>query len=109
MELGTLAALEQRITVRRTMTGMTSQETARYVHHHVQLPAAPTLFTDDAISLIHQSSRVNPAPSTGSRSPRSSPPAPPTKTSSTKPAPDPRSPKQPRTPTHDTLTTPATA
>src|SRR5512143_2325888 len=37
MKLGTLAALEQRITVRRHMTGMTSQETADYVHHHVKL------------------------------------------------------------------------
>ncbi len=39
MALGTLAALEQRITVRRTMTGMTSKETAGYIHHN----AAPTV------------------------------------------------------------------
>src|SRR6476620_10516879 len=50
MKLGTLAALEQRITVRRHMTGMTSQETADYVHHHVKLAGrADPLFTDDAI------------------------------------------------------------
>ena len=56
MKLGTLAALEQRITVRRHMTGMTSQETADYVHHHVKLAGrADPLFTDDAIALIHQS------------------------------------------------------
>ena len=61
MKLGTLAALEQRITVRRHMTGMTSQETADYVHHHVKLAGrADPLFTDDAIALIHQSSRGKP-------------------------------------------------
>lgn len=37
MKLGTLAALEQRITVRRHMTGMTSEETAGYIHHHLKL------------------------------------------------------------------------
>jgi type II secretory pathway predicted ATPase ExeA len=47
MALGILAALEQRITVRRTMTGMTSQETAAYVRHHVQLAGrSDPLFTD---------------------------------------------------------------
>ena len=61
MKLGTLAALEQRITVRRHMTGMTSQETADYVHHHVKLAGrADPLFTDDAIALIHQGSRGKP-------------------------------------------------
>jgi len=61
MKLGTLAALEQRITVRRHMTGMTSQETADYVHHHVKLAGrADPLFTDDAIALIHQASRGKP-------------------------------------------------
>ncbi|HTQ22838.1 ExeA family protein, partial [Mycobacterium sp.] len=35
MALGILAALEQRITVRRTMTGMTSTETAGYIRHHL--------------------------------------------------------------------------
>jgi type II secretory pathway predicted ATPase ExeA len=45
--LGTVAALEQRTTVRRAMTGMSSEETAgyvhRYVHHHLQIePADPT-------------------------------------------------------------------
>jgi len=61
MKLGTLAALEQRITVRRHMTGMTSQETADYVHHHVKLAGrADPLFTDDAIALIHQCSRGKP-------------------------------------------------
>lgn len=61
MALGTLAALEQRITVRRTMTGMTSEETAGYLRHHLQLTGrSDPLFTDDAIALIHQSSRGKP-------------------------------------------------
>jgi type II secretory pathway predicted ATPase ExeA len=50
MRLGTLAALEQRITVRRHMTGMTSEETAGYIRHHLQLAGRrDPLFTDDAI------------------------------------------------------------
>jgi len=61
MKLGTLAALEQRITVRRHMTGMTSQETAGYIRHHLQLVGrSDPLFTDDAIALIHTSSRGKP-------------------------------------------------
>ena len=61
MALGILAALEQRITVRRTMTGMTSQETTDYVRHHVQLAGrSDPLFTDDATALIHESSRGKP-------------------------------------------------
>lgn len=61
MKLGTLAALEQRITVRRHMTGMTSEETAGYIRHHLQLSGrADPLFTDDAIALIHTSGRGKP-------------------------------------------------
>lgn len=61
MKLGTLAALEQRITVRRHMTGMTSEETAGYIRHHLQLSGrADPLFTEDAIALIHTSGRGKP-------------------------------------------------
>lgn len=61
MKLGTLAALEQRITVRRHMSGMTNQETADYIAHHLKLAGrADPLFTEDAIALIHQSSRGKP-------------------------------------------------
>ena len=61
MKLGTLAALEQRITVRRHMTGMTSEETAGYIRHHLQLAGRnDPLFTEDAIALIHTSSRGKP-------------------------------------------------
>ena len=61
MALGILAALEQRITVRRTMTGMTSEETAGYIRHHLQLGGrSDPLFTDDAVALIHESGRGKP-------------------------------------------------
>jgi len=61
MQLGILAALEQRITVRRNMTGMTSDETTGYLRHHLQLVGrSDPLFTDDATALIHQSSRGKP-------------------------------------------------
>lgn len=61
MKLGTLAALEQRITVRRHMTGMTAAETAGYLGHHLKLAGrSDALFTDDAIALIHQSGRGKP-------------------------------------------------
>jgi type II secretory pathway predicted ATPase ExeA len=61
MALGVLAALEQRITVRRTMTGMTREETAAYIAHHIKLAGrSDPLFTDDAIAHIHQSSRGKP-------------------------------------------------
>jgi type II secretory pathway predicted ATPase ExeA len=61
MGLGTLAALEQRITVRRTMTGMTSDETGDYIAHHLKLVGrSDPLFTDDATALIHESGRGKP-------------------------------------------------
>jgi type II secretory pathway predicted ATPase ExeA len=61
MRLGTLAALEQRITVRRHMTGMTAPETADYVRHHLRLAGrSDPLFTDDAISLVHTTGRGKP-------------------------------------------------
>jgi type II secretory pathway predicted ATPase ExeA len=61
MRLGTLAALEQRITVRRHMTGMTPAETADYIRHHLRLAGrSDPLFTDDAISLVHTTGRGKP-------------------------------------------------
>ncbi|MGP8001496.1 MAG: hypothetical protein ACLPKI_29855 [Streptosporangiaceae bacterium] len=43
------------------MTGMTPGETAGYLHHHLALGGrSDTLFSDDAISLIHQTSRGYP-------------------------------------------------
>jgi type II secretory pathway predicted ATPase ExeA len=61
MKLGTLAALEQRITVRRHMTGMTGAETADYIGHHLKISGrADPLLTEDAVALIHQASRGKP-------------------------------------------------
>ena len=57
-KLGTFAALDQRIALRYAMTGMTDVETKSYLAHHLTLAGrADTLFSDDAITLIHQVSR----------------------------------------------------
>ena len=58
IKLGTFAALDQRITLRYAMNGMTDTETASYVTHHLNLAGrSDTLFSDDALALIHQVSR----------------------------------------------------
>ena len=58
IKLGTFAALDQRITLRYTMPGMTDTETAGYLAHHLKLVGrSDTLFSDDATALIHQVSR----------------------------------------------------
>jgi type II secretory pathway predicted ATPase ExeA len=55
---GTFAALDQRITLRYAMHGMTDTETASYIAHHLKLAGrSDTLFSDDATALIHQVSR----------------------------------------------------
>jgi type II secretory pathway predicted ATPase ExeA len=61
VKLGVLAALDQRIAVRYPMNGMNLEETASYLRHHLKLAGrGDTLFSDDAISLIHQTSRGYP-------------------------------------------------
>ena len=61
MRLGILAALEQRILLRYTMTGMTAAETADYIRHHTGLAGrSDTLFSDDAANLIHETGRGHP-------------------------------------------------
>ena len=61
IKLGVLAALDQRIAVRYHMTGMTGEETAGYLRHHLALAGRDdTLFSDDAVALIHQTSRGYP-------------------------------------------------
>src|SRR5262249_35529 len=61
MRLGVLAALDQRISVRHHMTGMTNDETAGYIRRHLSLAGrSDTLFSDDAINLIHTNSRGKP-------------------------------------------------
>jgi type II secretory pathway predicted ATPase ExeA len=58
IKLGTFAALDQRIALRYTMTGMSEPETKSYLSHHLKLAGrSDTLFSDDAVALIHQVSR----------------------------------------------------
>jgi len=58
IKLGTFAALDQRIALRYAMNGMTDKETASYVSHHLALAGrSDTLFSDDALALIHQVAR----------------------------------------------------
>jgi type II secretory pathway predicted ATPase ExeA len=58
IKLGILAALDQRIAVRYAMPGMTPQETAGYVSHHLKIAGrSDPLFSDDATALIHATSR----------------------------------------------------
>jgi type II secretory pathway predicted ATPase ExeA len=58
IKLGTFAALDQRITVRAALEGMSKDETTSYITHHLRFAGrADTLFSDDATALIHQASR----------------------------------------------------
>jgi type II secretory pathway predicted ATPase ExeA len=61
IKLGVLAALDQRIAVRYHLTGMTLEDTAGYLRHHLALAGrSDTLFSDDATALIHTTSRGYP-------------------------------------------------
>jgi len=61
IKLGVLAALDQRITVRYQMKGMTPDETASYIRHHLEAAGRTAdLFSDDAITQIHQAARGKP-------------------------------------------------
>jgi len=58
IKLGTFAALDQRIALRFAMPPMTPVETGNYIAHHLKLAGrADTLFSDDAVALIHQVAR----------------------------------------------------
>jgi type II secretory pathway predicted ATPase ExeA len=58
IKLGTFAALDQRIALRFAMPPMTSIETTSYIAQHLKLAGrADTLFSDDAVALVHQVSR----------------------------------------------------
>lgn len=101
MKLGVLAALDQRIGLRYAMPPMTDTNTGSYLRHHLKLAGRDdALFSDDAIGLIHQTSRGYPARSTTSPCKPSSPPSPPTRPSSTNPPPAPPSPKSRQTEHH---------
>jgi len=55
---GAFAALDQRVAVRYTIGGLTPTETTSYVQHHLALAGrSDTLFSDDAVALIHEVSR----------------------------------------------------
>ena len=55
---GVFAALDQRIALRCTIDGMDLKETGEYIAHHVKLAGrSDTLFSDDAVALIHDASR----------------------------------------------------
>lgn len=61
MKMGALAALDQRIGLRYAMQPMTPEETTSYLRHHLNLAGrSDTLFSDDAATLIHQTSRGYP-------------------------------------------------
>jgi type II secretory pathway predicted ATPase ExeA len=61
IKLGVLAALDQRIGLRYNMPPMANQETGSYLRHHLALAGrSDTLFSDDATTLIHQTSRGYP-------------------------------------------------
>jgi type II secretory pathway predicted ATPase ExeA len=61
MKIATLAALQQRIGIRYSMPPMSGEETASYVKHHLALAGrSDTLFSDDAVALIHTTARGYP-------------------------------------------------
>lgn len=61
IKLGMLAALDQRIAIRYNMPPMTSEETTSYLAHRLALAGrSDTLFSDDAITLIHGTARGYP-------------------------------------------------
>lgn len=61
LRLGVLAALDQRIAVRYTLSGMTPADTADYISHHCRIAGRPdTLFSGDAVTIIHNAARGYP-------------------------------------------------
>jgi type II secretory pathway predicted ATPase ExeA len=58
LRLGSFAALDQRVTLRYALPPMSAEETSSYVNHHLALCGrSDTLFSDDALSNIHQAGR----------------------------------------------------
>lgn len=58
IRLGQFAALDQRITMRYHLEGMNLEQASDYITHHLALAGrSDTLFSDDAIALIHQNAR----------------------------------------------------
>ena len=58
LRLGVLAALDQRIALRYAMPAMTPEQTTGYITHHLKLAGrSDPLFSDDAVTLIHDAAR----------------------------------------------------
>jgi len=58
LKLGSFAALDQRITLRYHLDGLTLPETIDYIRHHLSLAGrSDQLFSDDAVTLIHAHAR----------------------------------------------------
>ena len=58
LTLAVLAAPDQRIAIRACLDPMTREETTGYIKHHLALSGrTDTLFSDDAITLIHETGR----------------------------------------------------
>ena len=59
LRLGLLAALDQRIGLRYAMPAMAPEQTASYIDlHHLQLAGrSDTIFSDDAMALVHDAAR----------------------------------------------------
>jgi type II secretory pathway predicted ATPase ExeA len=58
LKLGRFAALDQRIGLRYHLDGLPLDETVAYVKHHLAIAGrSDPLFSDDALALIHQTSR----------------------------------------------------
>ena len=61
LKLAVLAALDQRISTRYTITGMGAGDTGDYIRHHLAYAGrSDPLFSDDAITAIHQAARGYP-------------------------------------------------
>jgi type II secretory pathway predicted ATPase ExeA len=58
LRMGTFAALDQRVGLRYTIAGLDQAESGSYISHHLALAGrSDTLFSDDAVALIHTVSR----------------------------------------------------
>jgi len=58
LRLGAFTALDQRVALRYAIAGLEATETAKYIAHHLAISGrSDTMFSDDAVALIHQVSR----------------------------------------------------
>jgi type II secretory pathway predicted ATPase ExeA len=61
LKLAVLAALDQRVSTRYAINGMNPTDTHAYIRHHLSLAGrSDPLFSDDAVTAIHQASRGYP-------------------------------------------------